>query len=125
MKVSDAAPDEALLVELSERLNTALSGKGALNAKPMLDLDAAFLQAARNLLATLSDRVDGSAGAFHGSIPQSQEQIETYLDFNPDFLDQARQMLADFIKRTEIHRSRHAVLSTLDPDVRKGAARSD
>jgi hypothetical protein len=105
MKISDAAPDEAQLVALSERLNAALSGKGALKVEVILDMDASFLQAARNLLATLSARVDPSSGAFHGTIPQSEKQVETYLDFSPDFLDQAKKMLQDFIRRTEAHHS--------------------
>jgi hypothetical protein len=95
MKIADVAPNEAQLVELSEQLSEAFAQP---QPKLSLDLDASFLEAARTMLASLTEqRQEG----FHGAVALTRQEIETYLDLDPDFLDPAKEMLRDFIERTE------------------------
>jgi hypothetical protein len=104
MKIADAAPEEAELVEISDQLSAALSPTSTnRHTGPALDLDASYLEAARAMLATLSQQVSASTSA---TVPLTRQQIETYLDFDPDFLEVAKSMLRDFINKTETSRRR-------------------
>jgi hypothetical protein len=104
MKIADVAPDEAQLVEISERLSEALTTDVPTKpATAVLDLDTSYLEAARTMLATLTER---PRGAFHGVVALTEQQVKTYLDFDPNFLDVAKKMLREFIDRTESARSR-------------------
>lgn len=105
MRITDAAPEEAQLVELAERLSglfpTVAAPQGA--GMAALDLDPSYLEAARKLLAKLAE---GPITVFHGGVELTEQQIENHLDFSPDFLDAAKDMLRDFIARTEALRER-------------------
>lgn len=104
MKIADAAPEEAQLVEISERLYEAFSTtKGSHTLLPLLDLDSSYLAAARTMLLSLSESIAPSTS---GGVPLTRQQIESYLDFDPDFTDAAKDMLKDFIDRTEARRHR-------------------
>jgi hypothetical protein len=104
MKILDAAPREAQLVELSQKLSKALDGGTQRTpAIPFLDLDSSFLEAARAMLASLSEQPQE---AFHGEIALTKQEVETYLDINPDFVESAKDMLRDFIEQTQRYRSR-------------------
>jgi hypothetical protein len=94
-KIADIA-NEAQLVELGERLSDALEGEERLG-KP-LDLDPSYIDAAKAMLATLSDKV---ATLPSGTVALTEQQIETFVDFDPEFLDVAKEMLREFIERTE------------------------
>jgi hypothetical protein len=104
MKIADAAPDEARLVEVSERLSNLLSATAPplLEGGTTLDLDPSFLEASRELLAKLNEK---PRRTFHGGVELTEQQIESYLDFSPAFLELAKTMLKDFIERTEKRRS--------------------
>ena len=85
MRLSDAAPDEAQVVEVSEQLNEALGHVNALKTSPrLLELDSSYLAAARTISGALSE--PSNLGGFHGSIPQTEKQVEVFLDFDPSFL---------------------------------------
>jgi hypothetical protein len=100
MRLLDAAPDEAQVLEVSEQLNEALADADALKtSNPVLELDSSYLDAARTVLGALSEPSD--PGGFHGSIPQTEKQVELFLDFDPSFLDIAKQMLKEFIERSQ------------------------
>jgi hypothetical protein len=102
MKILDAAPGEAQLVELSQRLSKALEGEArTMSTIPSLDLDSSFLEAARAMLAGLSEQPQK---AFHGEIALTKQEVEAYLDIDPDFVESAKDMLRDFIEQTERHR---------------------
>lgn len=94
-KIADIA-NEAQLVEIAERVSDALSGD-EIPGKP-LDFGPAYVDAAKSLLATLSDQV---APIPSGTAALTEQQVENFLDFDPDFLDVAKGMLRDFIERTE------------------------
>ena len=100
MKVADAAPAEAQMIDISERLSDVLSSS-KLPKRAGLDLDSSYLEAARAVLAALSEQVAPSTS---GTVTLTKQQIEAYLDFNPDFLEAAKGMLRDFIDRTETKR---------------------
>jgi hypothetical protein len=55
------------------------------------------------MLATLTESVAASTS---GEFGLTRQQLETYLDFDPDFLDTAKDMLRDFIGKTEASRNR-------------------
>jgi hypothetical protein len=100
-RMIDTAPEEAQIVELSERLNRAISAKTEQSKRsrdPFDELDASYLEAAREMLGILSGAV---SPCISGQIPLTRQQIETYLDFDPDYLDTAKAMLKDFITQTE------------------------
>jgi hypothetical protein len=63
----------------------------------VLDLDSSYLEAAKAMLATLTRRV----GTSPNYVPLTKEQIETYLEFDPTFADEARKLLREFIKKQE------------------------
>ena len=42
---------------------------------------------------------------YNGAVELPAQQIETHLEFSPDFLDAAKAMLRDFIERTEASRA--------------------
>ena len=94
-KIADVG-NEAELVEVAERLSDALSGK-QIPVGP-LDLDPAYVDAAKTMLATISGQV---AALPSGTVALTVQQVETFLDFDPDFLDVARDMLRAFIEKTE------------------------
>jgi hypothetical protein len=99
MKIADVAPEEAQLIDLSELLSELLSTSTVSEAAmPDLDLDSSYLEAARTLLASLSEHV---AAPSAGELPLTRQQMESYLDFDPAFLDVAKSILRDFIDRTE------------------------
>jgi hypothetical protein len=60
-----------------------------------------YVDAAQILLATLSERV---ALLPSESIALTKQQVETFLDFDPEFLDVAKDMLRAFIEKTKILR---------------------
>lgn len=97
MKVADVAPGEAQMIDISEQLSETLSNSHSTH-KIGLELDVTYLEAARAMLATLSERVAPSTS---GTVTLTKQQIEAYLDFDPDYLDTARDMLRDFIIRAE------------------------
>lgn len=98
MRIADVAPDEAQLIDVSERLSVLLStSPSAATAVPDLDLDASYLEAARTILTTLSEQLATPAA---GEVPLTRQQIETHLDFDPEFLEVAKDMLRDFIDRS-------------------------
>jgi hypothetical protein len=94
-KIADIA-NEAQLLDVAERLSDALEGKE--RPGKALDLDPNYADAARTLLATLSERV---APLPSGTVALTEQQIESFLDFDPDFLDVAKDMLRAFIEKTE------------------------
>jgi hypothetical protein len=97
MKIADIAPEEAQLVELSEYLTKASQSKNT----PDLPLDASFLEAARTMLLKLDQLPQD---AFHGGVGWSTQQVETYLDLDPGFVESAKDLLRAFIERTKSHR---------------------
>jgi hypothetical protein len=103
MKIADAAPNEARLIEISERLSSMLANSELpADDRPILDLDPSYLQSARELLVKLSER---PRWVSHGGVELTEQQVETHLEFSPAFLDTAKAMLSDFIKRTEARRT--------------------
>ena len=99
MKIADFAPEEAQLIDVSERLSELLSTPPQSSAAvPDLGLDPSYVDAASSLLASLSEQV---AAPGTRELPLTREQIEGYLDFDPEFMDVARSMLRDFLDRTE------------------------
>jgi hypothetical protein len=96
MKITDIAPGEAQLVELSEHLAKASQSSSTLD----LVIDASFLEAARTMLLKLDQRPQE---AFHGGVGWSTQQVESYLDLDPDFVESAKDLLRAFIERTESH----------------------
>jgi hypothetical protein len=94
-KIADIA-NEAQLVEIADRLSDALSGSET-PSKP-LDLGSDYVAAAKTVLATLSER---ALLLPSGTVALTEQQVETFLDFDPVFLDVAKDMLRDFIERTE------------------------
>ena len=100
MRLADAAPEEAQVAKVSEQLNETLTDVSDLKSPNLvLELDPSYLDAARTVLGALSE--PSGSNAFHGSVPQTKEQIEVFLDFDPSFLGLAKQMLREFIERTE------------------------
>jgi hypothetical protein len=94
-KISDMAY-EAQLVEIGDRLSAALSEQETVG-RP-LDLSSDYVGAAKTLLAALSERV---APLPSGTVALTEQQVESFLDFDPDFLDVAKNMLRAFIEKTE------------------------
>ena len=66
-----------------------------------LDLDPAYVDAAKTMLATLSGQV---AALPSGAVALTEQQVETFLDFDPEFLDVAKDMLRAFIEKTKVLR---------------------
>ena len=98
MKIADIAPDEAEVIDVSECLSELLSTSTTVRrAVPDLNLDPAYLDAARTILTTLSEQV---ATPTVSEVSLTRQQIETYLDFDPEFLEVAKVMLRDFIDRS-------------------------
>lgn len=97
-KIADVA-HEAQLVEIADQISQALSGEESQGKA--LDLSPDYVDAAQILLATLSER-----GALLRSetIALTQQQVETFLDFDPEFLDVAKDMLRAFIEKTKVLR---------------------
>lgn len=97
-KIADVA-HEAQLVEIADQISQALSGEEGQGKA--LDLSPDYVDAAQILLATLSER-----GALLRSetIALTQQQVETFLDFDPEFLDVAKDMLRAFIEKTKVLR---------------------
>jgi hypothetical protein len=95
MRVSDIAPVEGQLAEISEQLFQMLAGPHHAIPEQDLLLDADYLGAAKSMLAALS--TDRHADAE----PLTEEEISTYLDFDPAFARAAKNMLREFILRTE------------------------
>ena len=105
MKIADIAPHEAQLVDISERLSAAFSTPEPTNSSAnLLDLDSSYLETARGMLATLALSTNVTHDAFLGAPALTKQQMETYLDFDPVFLDAAKTMLLDFIERMERRR---------------------
>jgi hypothetical protein len=94
-KIADMA-HEAQLVEIADQLSEALSGEEPVG-KP-LDLSPDYVDAAKFLLATLSERV---ALLSSETVARTEQQVETFLDFDPEFLDVAKDMLRAFIEKTK------------------------
>jgi predicted O-methyltransferase YrrM len=94
-KLADIA-NEAQLVEIAEQLSEALS-EGELSGKA-LDLSPEYVDAAKTLLADLSEQV---APLSSGTVALTEQQVKSFLDFDPEFLDVAKGMLREFIERTE------------------------
>jgi hypothetical protein len=88
--------NEAQLVELGERLSNAISAQQPQAER--LDLDADFIDAAKIMLAALSEK---AAPLSSGTVARTEQQVETFLDFDPEFLAAAKDMLRAFIERTE------------------------
>jgi hypothetical protein len=94
-KIADIGT-EAELVEIGERLSDALST--AHPRSELLDLSPSYVDAAKSMLAELSEDV---AALPSGTVALTKQQVETFLDFDPVFLDIAKDMLRVFIERTE------------------------
>jgi hypothetical protein len=94
-KIADMA-HEAQLVEIAEQLSEALSGEEILGK--VLDLSPDYVDAAKFLLATLSERI---ALLPSETVARTEQQVETFLDFDPEFLDVAKDMLRAFIEKTK------------------------
>jgi hypothetical protein len=103
IKVSDIAPNEAQLAEISERLSEVSAGPPDVAAAQDLTFDPDYLDAAKSMLAALSTDRQPS---FVDTEPLTEEEISTYLDFDPAFAEVAKNMLREFILRTEAVRSR-------------------
>jgi hypothetical protein len=88
--------NEAQLVEIGERLSDALSS--AQHRTDLLDLSPDYVDAAKTVLTELSGK---GAALRSGIVALTEQQVETFLDFNPVFLDRARDMLRAFIEKTE------------------------
>jgi hypothetical protein len=95
MKIADVAPNEAMLVDLAEQLSRADSPDEL--KQTVLSLDSSYVEAAKAMLETLSSEVATS----DNYVPLTTEQIETYLEFDPAFAEDAREVLKEFIKRKE------------------------
>lgn len=95
MKLADVAPNEAMLVDLAEQLNRAESPDDL--KETVLRLDSLYVEAAKAMLETLSS---GAAASNH-YVPLTTEQIEAYLEFDPAFVEDAREGLKEFIERKE------------------------
>jgi hypothetical protein len=98
MRVSDIAPVEAQLAEISERLFQMSAGPHQVTPGQDLLLDPDYLDAAKSMLAALST---GRHATFADAEPLTEEEISTYLDFDPAFARVVKTMLRDFIRRTE------------------------
>jgi hypothetical protein len=94
-KLADIA-NEAQLVEIAEQLSAALSGR-ELPGK-VLELSPDYVDAAKTLLADLSEQV---APLSSGTVALTEQQVNSFLDFDPEFLEMAKHMLRDFIEKTE------------------------
>ncbi|HKG74056.1 MAG TPA: hypothetical protein VKA79_07445 [Aestuariivirgaceae bacterium] len=97
-KIADMA-HEAQLVEIAEQLSGALSGEETVGKA--LDLGPDYVEAAKCLLATLSERV---ALLPSETVALTEQQVESFLDFDPEFLDIAKDMLRAFIEKTKTRR---------------------
>jgi hypothetical protein len=102
MRVCDIAPIEAQLEEISERLLQITAGPHQATPGQDLLLDPDYLDAAKSMLAALSS--DRQA-MFVDAEPLTEEEINTYLDFDPAFIRVAKNILREFILRTEPVRS--------------------
>jgi hypothetical protein len=94
-KIADVGT-EAELIEIGQRLSDALSS--AHHRTELLDLSPDYVDAAKTMLAELS----GEAAALPlGTVALTKQQVESFLDFDPVFLDTAKDMLRAFIEKTE------------------------
>lgn len=112
MKVADAAPEEAQLIEIAERLSEVFSEPDCAQPSAVLDLDPSFLQTARDLLGMLEER---STKGYCGAVQLTKQQIEHHLEFSPDLLDAAKAMLRDFIERMDAREERRLRLASSHP----------
>jgi hypothetical protein len=108
-KVADIA-NEAQLVEIADRLSEALSGEGS--EKP-LDLSADYVDAAKTLLATLSERV---APLPSRTVALTEQQIDTFLDFDPEFLDICQEYAARVHRKDRRHSQSIGTLYSVECD---------
>jgi hypothetical protein len=88
--------NEAQLVEIGERLSDVLS-RGQ-HGVDLLDLSPDYVDAAKTMLAELSGEV---AALPSGTIALAEQQVGSFLDFDPEFLGVAKDVLRAFIERTE------------------------
>jgi hypothetical protein len=95
MKLADVAPNEAMLVDLAERLSGAESP--AELKQTVLSLDESYVEAAKAMLETLSSPIALS----NNSVPLTTEQIDCFLEFDPAFAEDAKEVLKEFIERKE------------------------
>lgn len=95
LKLIDAAPNEAVLVDLAEQLSRAESPDEL--RRTILNLDESYLEAAMTMLERLSMEVAPPKSY----VPLTPEQIESYLEFDLDFGQEARKVLKEFIKTKE------------------------
>jgi hypothetical protein len=96
MKLVDAAPNEAVLVDLAEQLSRAESPDQL--KRTILHLDESYLEAAKTMLDRLSTE---SAASKKNYVSLTTEQIESYLEFDPFFTNDAREILKEFVEATE------------------------
>jgi predicted O-methyltransferase YrrM len=97
-KIADIG-NEAELVEIGQRLSDALSSPHCRTTR--LDLSPDYVDAAKTMLADLSGEVSALPS---GTVALTKQQVETFLDFDPVFLDIAKDMLRAFIEKTEAMR---------------------
>jgi hypothetical protein len=95
LKLIDAAPNEAVLVDLAEQLSRAESPDKL--RRTILNLDESYLEAAMTML----DRLSMEVAAPKSYIPLTTEQIESYLEVDLDFGENARKVLREFIGTKE------------------------
>jgi predicted O-methyltransferase YrrM len=88
--------NEAQLVEIGERLSDALSS--AQYRTDLLDLSPDYVDAAKTVLTEVSGKV---AALRSRTVALTEQQVATFLDFDPVFLDRAKDMLRAFIEKTE------------------------
>lgn len=70
-------------------------------SRPVLDPDASYLEAARVISQLYRSKVVLQLLAL---CSLTRQQIETYLDVDPDFLDVTKNMLREFIDKTPVVR---------------------
>jgi hypothetical protein len=93
MKIADVAPNEFKLVDLAEQLSRAESPDAL--KQTILDLDPSYVEAAKEMLESLSSEVASS----NSYVQLPSEQVEAYLEFDPAFAKDARAILREFIER--------------------------
>lgn len=98
MKISEVAPNEAMLVDLADQVSSASSTTDL--KKAIFDLDSSYLEAARTMVASLSS----GAAASTNYVSLTKEQIETYLEFDPAFAEEAKTILREFMRGRRVNR---------------------
>ena len=93
MKIADVAPNEFKLVDLAEQLSRAESPDEL--KRTIFELDSSYLEAAKAMLESLSSGVASS----NSYVQLTSEQIESYMEFDPAFAEDARAILKEFIER--------------------------